>query len=758
MDHTTRPAGIFNSISGFRQVTGSLLGAFVAEREQWLHWLPVGLAAGIGLYFSLGEEPSVQSGPILLVLSGIFMLVMRRNFAGVVTGLALCAVSTGFTAAQIRTANVDAPGIEKKLWGHSVTGAVWKVSRSAKTQYKLFLCDLAISDFSVTKTPRCVSLNVRTKGDDVRASDRVQVRAVLLPPPSPAIPGGFDYGRKIFFEGIGAVGYAIGPVSRLEQGAEVSGGIAGFLVILEQLRDRIAQRFMAGIPGEDGGVAAAITTGIRGGIPDHVYDNMQDSGLAHLLAISGLHLGLVTGLVFMFARASLALFPPATLKYPVKKWAAGLAAIGALGYFLISGGSLPTQRAFLMCNLVLLAIIFDRNPFSMRLVMFAAVVILLITPEALLSVSFQMSFAAVIGLIAAYEIIRKPLSRWRQTHRGAGYRLLEYLALILLTTIVAELALAAITIYHFNRLTLYGLIGNFAAVPLMAFWIMPWALVALLLMPFGLEFLAMWPLGQGIHAMLWVAEKVAALDGAVIIIGSFSTLALAVMSFGSLWLCLWSHRIRLIGLVIIAAGILLAMQFRSPDVLIDSTGKLMAIKNGEGDYIMSSLTRAKYARDVWLRHNGQKTKQKWPEGGQGTPSVYESDEIICEAVQCLYSPGGNKALASGAGRSVPRIILNRAEDYPVEECARADVIFSLTVIRERCPSPVLNINWFDLYYKGAHAIWIDRIDERVWRFHIKSAAGEQGKRPWSNAPSPPDWKQAYYRHRGDIVLWTAKNE
>lgn len=230
---------------------------------------------------------------------------------------------------------------------------------------------------------------------------------------------------------------------------------------------------------------------------------MRDAGLAHLLAISGLHIGLVGGLLFFVVRLLLATSETLALRYPIKKWAALAAVAGSFGYLLVSGGTLPTQRAFLMLSLALLAVLIDRVAISMNLVAWAALVILMLVPESLLSVSFQMSFAAVVGLVAVYEtaVLRHA--------RGAGpagpaRRAGLYLGAVLLSTLVAGTATAPFALYHFNRFALYGVLANLIAVPLTALWIMPWAVVAFALMPFGLEAWALAPMGLGIEAVIAV--------------------------------------------------------------------------------------------------------------------------------------------------------------------------------------------------------------------------------------------------------------
>ena len=184
------------------------------------------------------------------------------------------------------------------------------------------------------------------------------------------------------------------------------------------------------------------------------------------MAISGLHIGLIGGIVFFAIRLVLAGFERLTLRHPIKKWAAAIALIAALGYVALSGATVPTQRAFLMLSLVMVAIMLDRLPISMRLVAWAAAAVLISAPENLLSVSFQMSFAAVVALVAVYETGVAGAARWRS--KGPP-RPVIYLCGVVITTLVAGLATAPFAIYHFNRMALFGVMANLIAIPLTGF-------------------------------------------------------------------------------------------------------------------------------------------------------------------------------------------------------------------------------------------------------------------------------------------------
>jgi competence protein ComEC len=262
-----------------------------------------------------------------------------------------------------------------------------------------------------------------------------------------------------------------------------------------EMRQAVTERVLAGLSGQAGAVAAALLTGERGAIAKDVLAAMRDAGLAHLLAISGLHIGLFAGILFFVSRALLALWEPVALRYPIKKWAAAVALAGTAFYLLLSGATIPTQRAFLMGGLVIMAILLDRTGISMRSVAWAAVAVLLMQPESLLGASFQMSFAAVVALVAAFEWYGLRRGRW--TNDTPPRRLLNYFAGVALATLIAGLATAPFAAYNFNLIADYGLAANLLAVPMTALWIMPWGVAALALMPFGLEAVALNPMGLG---------------------------------------------------------------------------------------------------------------------------------------------------------------------------------------------------------------------------------------------------------------------
>ncbi len=697
--------GVYSAPARLPMLVLAARASFAAERERWLLWLPVMFGVGIAVYFGLPTEPPPWSGALVVLAGGLLAVVARARLAAVVVGVALLMTGLGFAAIQFRASVVDAPVIAKRTAPVSVEGRVVAVEMR-DVGHRILLQDLVVVGLPPAETPRRIRLVVRQSGPMPGPGDRVGLRAVLLPPPAPAAPGAFDFQRQAWFAGLGGVGFAL-SLPRLLQ-AEAAGGLA---VVIARLRQSIAARARDAVTGPSGAMAAALMTGDRGAIPAETVQAMRDSGLAHLLAISGLHMGLLAGCVFFAVRGGLALWPSVALRHPIKKWAAAAAIVGAFAYLLLAGATFPTQRAFVMTSIVLIAVIMDRRAVSMRLVAWAALAVLAVTPESLLHVGFQMSFAAVVALVAAYEALAEPVGRLR---RGGGpvRKLLVYLLGVAITTVIAGLATGLIAAYHFNRFVDYGLVANMAAVPVMAFWIMPFAVAAFALMPLGLEVLALVPMGVGIDLVIRIAHTVAAWPGAVTLLPAVPVTALLAIAAGGLWLCLWRLPWRWFGLAGVAFGCATFAVTTPPDILITGDAKLTAVRTGDGGLAMSSRRGSTIARETWLRRDALAAEFPWPGDG-----VSEDGLLRCDGIGCIYRAKGWMVALPTDDRAV------------AEDCARADVVVSTVPVRGRCPAARVVVDRFDLWRNGAHAIWLDKAGIRV-----DSVNRSRGTRPWVSRP------------------------
>jgi competence protein ComEC len=631
-------------------------------------WTPVLFAAGIGGYFILPAEPEIWLGSAVLLIAGIGVIGLRKRRGLVFFGLLVVMIAAaGFGAAQFRNAAVSASVLERRIGPVSLSGRVIRVEPSEKG-YRLTLDRIEIDRSGVEEIPARLRILVRSRTAPPNPGDIIAARAILQPPPSPSLPGGYDFARKAWFERIGAVGFALGPV------------------------------------------AAALMTGERRAIPKESLASMRDSCLAHLLAICGLHIGLVAGLLFFAIRLGLALIEPVALRYPIKKIAALGAVLGAFAYLLISGATIPTQRAFLMVSIVMLAVMIDRTAISMRLVALSAMAVLLLAPESLLSASFQMSFAAVVGLVAVYEAAAPKMTALR--HRGGvlGSRIGLFVAATMLTTLVASLATAPFAIYHFNRIALYGLLANLVAVPVMAMWIMPLGILSFLLMPLGLESLGLVPMGWGISTVLWIADGVAALPGAVALVPPMPTAGLAILSLGGIWACVLRGPIRFYGLPAVAAGLVSILAVSAPNVIINRDGGLVAINLGAGRLVMSPGAGNSFERDMWQRRFAVEEVAPWPSSG-----IESAAPIGCDPTGCILVIDGET------------VALVTEPAAATEDCAHADHVILLTrVPRRMCDDGKVAVSTFHIWRDGAHAIRFTRQGPVV-----ETSRERRGDRPWS---------------------------
>ena len=681
-----------------------------AETDRWFLWVPVFFAAGIALYFAVPTEPDGRLAVAFVIAALGIVLFLRGTVLGFAAGVALLALALGFAGAKARTELVRAPVLQSELRHVPVTGFVETFEARVDARDRLTLRVIAIGSLTPDERPKRIRVSLAGKNTSVRPGEAVSLRATLNPPPEPVAPGGFDFGRRAWFQQLGGFGYATGRVTALENAPQAPLGLRLWAKI-DNLRNAVNARIRTALPGETGAVAVALITGERGGIPNRVTEAMRDAGLAHVLAISGLHMVIMAGSVFWLVRAILALVPEIALRFPIKKWAAAIALLAAAFYLVLSGASVPTVRAFLMMGIVMIAIMLDRPPITMRNVALAALAILIVAPESLFDPSFQMSFAAVIGLVAAYEAY-SARQRASASETSAAWRGLRWGGGLVfgagLTTLIAGAAVAPFAVYHFHRMTHYGIAANMIAAPLISLLIMPMALLSLIAMPFGLETWPLQAMGFGIGLMVGAAEWVAAWPGAVTILPDLSGWALALIALGGLWLCLWRTRLRTLGLVIAAVGLALAPPGHRPDVLIERDGKTAALR-GDGGLIFPAATAGTYSVEKWLLADGD---------GTDPGSLPRSSPFRCDPLGCVGQVKGKT------------VALIRETGALAEDCRKADIVIAPFKLGKTCKAPRIVVDRAALSAGGAHALYIEGLSIRT-----ETVAGTRGARPWSRSAS-----------------------
>jgi competence protein ComEC len=486
----------------------------------------------------------------------------------------------------------------------------------------------------------------------VHEGDAVSVRARIVPPQEAAVPGGYDFARIAWFQQLGGVGKALGPITVTP--AERGG---------PSLRERLSAHIRAQIDGSAGGIASAFASGDRGGIAESDEEAMRASGLTHLLSVSGLHISAVVGAAFFLTLRLLALWPRLALRWPLVAIAAGAGAAAGIGYTLLTGAEVPTIRSCVAAVLVCVGIVLGREAFTLRLVAAGALVVLLAWPESLVGPSFQLSFAAIATIIALHEqprvkswFAKRDEPWWAKFGREIGA--------LLLTGLAVEITLAPIALFHFHKQGLFGALANIIAIPLTTFVTMPLEALALLFDLAGLGAPFWWATGKSLDLLLWIAREVAAWPGARAALADMPVGAFALMIGGGIWLCLWSTRARLAGLLPIAIGALIAAAAPPPDLIVTGDGKHLAVRQGDGSYAILRDRAGDYVRQVLAERGGTLSELSDLDGSEGASCSAD----LCRAA--LKSRDRNwRVVATRTPYLVDRPLFER-------ECANADIIIS----------------------------------------------------------------------------------
>jgi len=691
-----------------RIVTG-LSERLAAEGARRLLWLPVFFGAGIGVYFVLKFEPPLWPGVFGVIAGAGLSFALRRYPAWCEAALALTVFTAGFALMCETARERQAPMLQRHLGPVTVTGRVVDIDLAEKG-WRVVVEPDPFAGLAPGDQPHRLRLHIPQTSDELNPGDHVRLKAMLYPVPPQILPGGRDFQRELYFVGIGGVGYTFGGARRITgvDGAPEARG--GWAEDLRHLRTGMTRRINAVLPGSTGGVASALITGKRGAIAEEVKQSFRDSGLSHLLAIAGLHLGLVGAFVFFAVRGGLALIPPIALRYPIKKIAAAATLVVLTCYLLISGTAIPTERAFVMNGIVFAAILIDRLRISMRICAIAAAVVLVLDPASLVGVSFQMSFGAVVALVAVYETFGGQLGR---ILRGRSFlaEIAGYCGAVAITTLVATLGTYPFSIYHFHHIAIYSPLANVIAVPMSALWTLPWGVVTCLLMPLGLERLALIPMGWGIDATIWVAQHVSALPGNVWMTPRLPWAGLLSISLGGLWLCLWRGSWRVWGMVAIVAGFAGMMLTRPPDIIIADVGRFVAARADDGHYFVSADKGEKMARSFLAEETGE-ILTDWPEAGTA-PEI----GLDCAKASCVYTARGRRVSVITGEAGLPL------------RCSGVDAVVSQVPAGFRCRSMMPVIDRIDSWRRGAVALWLDADG-----ITVESTNETRGDRPWVPHP------------------------
>jgi competence protein ComEC len=662
------------------------------QRDSLFLWIPVFVGIGIFIYFGYAPHISMPALLIITILMAAFTIIARCFYQRdadyhllilFYLGMAISLVLSGITVSKIRSDIVTTPILQKDTF-IEIEATIKKLSLLEGGKAKrVLLSDIDILDDSNIELADIRLKTYHFKGDEWNTGDRVRVTAKLMAPSPPVLPQGFDFRFKARFDRLSATGFTIKDAVLVNPATQ-----SWFNV--QSIRDAIAKNVYNVMQPRYAALSLALLTGERSGILKSDNEAMRASGLAHILAISGLHIGLVAGCMFFFVRLFLSIIPGLALRYPIKKWAAICAICVAFFYMVLAGATVPTLRAFIMTALVLIAVIMDRSALNLRLVAIAALFVMLTTPEAILGPSFQLSFAAVTALIAFYQGIGR---RWFMNARAfhPAWRPIYYLAGVVVTTIIATLATAPFSIYFFNRFAAFSVLSNILAMPLMTFLVMPFGLLSMLAMPLGLSNGLLTIMEYGVQNIITIANAIASYPYADLYLPTIHHGQMAFIGFGFIWSVLWQGHLRWVGIVIMIIGILIAANTSYKRIFITDSANGVLITQTQNNDIYKSGRVGRYVTTQWLSSVGIHPKTK-------SEPIPKCDDFSCyvQIDDIRISLVHNKIILSSV-------------------CANSDIVIADFPIREwdECDQPRKIIDRFDVWKNGATIIDIDGNQIRV---------------------------------------------
>ena len=710
-------AGLARATAAAPDWRGWFAGALAREAEErrFFLWIPVAAMGGVALNLAADREPVLWLPATLAAACAALAWFSRARPFALGIWLAAAALAAGFLSMGLRTARVATPVLDRvrivKLQGY-----VQEVDLRPQGA-RLVLAVANAGDMPANLAPRRVRVTTR-KAPNVAAGDYVALQARLLPPSHAALPGGYDFARDAYFQGVGAVGSTLGAISVLPPPRETSWR-ERFAAAIDRARNRLALRVDAIIGGDEGAIAAAMVTGKRDFLSSDARDLIREAGIFHIITISGVQMTLVAGIFFVVARRLLALSPTLALNYPIKKWAAAVAMIGSIFYDAATGSRVGTERALIMTLIVLGAVILDRRALTMRNLAFAVLAIVALEPEAILGVSFQLSFAAVGALVAVMEarLARAEEGvdpfvpvRGRAPPRALWKHFVDKPIGLLLATLCATSATASFMAYHFHDLSPYVLIGNPLTLTIIEFFAVPGALLGTALYPLGLDGPVWLYVGAGIKFILWVARFIAAAPGSTLHVRAFAPYALPFLSLAVMSAILWrTWTLRAMAIPFALIGIVGAFHGPRYDVIIPPSGDQVALRDADGRLIVVGKRFNAFAAEQWLTADGD----------DRDPAAARDPDPSCDRVGCVGDLPEGQSLS---------LVIDRAAFE--EDCKRAAIVVSALTAPASCRAMLFDER--RLASTGAVGLnWDGQ------RFVAAADRGALEDRPWSPAPKRP---------------------
>ncbi|GEL00922.1 hypothetical protein SSA02_00850 [Swaminathania salitolerans] len=647
-------------------------------------WMPVLWAAGVLLYFQLRYEPGWQSACPIAVLGGTVLCAGWRRIGSRVAGFVLLLPALGFLDASWQ-AHRQTPMPALPSLSVVLSGTIRDVRDLGRESPDLFRQRLVVADAvfetgvdaGMSPLQRRLLLSLRSERP-LSPGDRIRARALLHPPSPPFYPGGRDPQRRAWFDGTAGTGRILNEPVLIAQTTRRNPDL---------WRAAIARHIGETLPGQDGAIAATLLAGHDEGISRETRASFAASGLAHILAVAGLHLGLVMGAVFVALRQCLVFWPRIGLRLPCREIAALVALAVGAGYVLLTGAHLPALRSLGMAGLATCALLASRRVLSMRSLAIVALLLLIVSPVLVLDLSFQMSFAAVMALIAGYDVLRPVLRRDAERFRGrTSRRILHHVGLLALTSALAGGATLPLVMAGFGTVQPWFILANLVAVPLAGICVMPFGLLSLLAMSFGLASVPLTIMGLGIRAIRFLADHVAQSPFATVSVPLMPGWGIALYMAGLAGLCLWRGKARGLFLLPVSGAVLSFLFVAPPLVLVSPDAGLIAFRDGGVLHAGPHGALETPVLEAWQRAFALPVRPAAAHRGctgEGCKLVLDGYPLI------LHFADGR----SGADRS------------PCPPSASRAIVISRSPLPEPCPSR-LSVDRFTVWRNGAVALYL----------------------------------------------------
>ena len=693
------------------------LAAQVARQgARWTLWTPVALGGGSALYFVLPREPQVWVAWLGVgAVAGLLIAATRwRPNAATTAAMVLLACGIGGLAvAKLRTEHVRSPVAPQKGPPERLEGWVVDIASPGQGGRRLLIAPARIGDWPAAATPARVRVTLKN-GYTPSPGEPIRLLVVVNAPPQPASPGAYDFARDAYFQSVGGVGFALGSPQSWTPDAPPPWRLR-LTMKVNAIRWALTRRIVGVLGVEEGGLAAAMTTGHDAFIPQAQVNTLRVAGLAHIISISGLHMAIVGGFVFAAVRLLIAAWPWLALRINGKKTAAGLALAAVVFYLILSGSPPPAERSAITAAVAFGAILVERQAISLHALALAAMAVLLLQPEAVTQPGFQMSFAATAALVALAELWPKPV---REINAPWPIRAVQtfttWFAAAVAASFVAGLATAPFAMQHFNRISTWGLVSNLATEPISSFLMMPGLALGAGLSPLGLGDGPLALAGFAIRLMNRIAEAIAAWPYSQVVVASGPNWTLAVAFFGLLFLCLWKGPLRWAALPF-ALAVTLVPKPPAPDAWVAGDGAALAVRSA-GQAILFRPDAKLFGAELWARRRGL------------DPSNAEALRDLaydCDHWSCAPKPGAPFRIA--AAWNVKRPL---KEGRLQALCDSAELI----VLRDdfspgTCPGKLL-LTGEDFARGGSAELY--RQPDGGWK--VQWAQDLRGRRPWTWGP------------------------